>query len=532
MQLRLFAKVFWLLTFLTLSRSEDAEFLYKSTKICARHKSYLCLSYDKKNSMIVLGSKGKLNFEIETVERINMQLNRVYTYAVDKATRKKVKSCLVRKALEDGSYGVDLAPCDTDDKELVLAVEIPHMDISKLTTDEFVLREVSYLDDGNSISSPYCLSASHKEGGELTSVLAKRQLKRHSPVILTNCGAEEEAYGQEFRAKGFRKSLSQRLVAKEEAEVKAEIGMFCLTEKPDLCLGVSLTGGEELDANKLLQVKNFTKNEAKGIHDLKMRWYHDLQNKRIASASDMNLCLEAIYSAPIGENRAGRPQFDDVVHLGNCDTNMVEKNTALTGLTKSEKFYTQDIVTPSGSYMELRTDIPDGSGTKCVSIVKCVRHDHGHCTPYNSVPVFDSSLLSQGAHARLKDCNSEEMVSQRFYYVSDTEITVPPTRYPTVKPTPEPTTLPPVTEPPVPVPTPKPTIFVEPVAPTVGTETDEGTTEDRSGVSTGSPGLLAGLAFVGVLCLLIILVALAYYFKHRSEFTGLPEEDENFIARV
>lgn len=538
--MKLFANILIALIALFVSLSnakEDVSFLYDRTKICTKHKSFLCLSYSKKHSMVVLGSRGKLDFEIETVERVNLKLNRVYTYAVDKATRTKVKSCLVRKELEDGTTGIDLAPCDTDERELVLAVEVPDLDFSQLTTDEFVLKEVSYLDDGNTVSSPYCISASTKAESGLAKVTTKKQLKSHTPIILTECGSDEEVYAQEFKAKNFRRSTSERFVIEKQVEIAAEIGMLCLTEKPDLCLGVSLTNGTDLEAEKLVQVKNLTKNEDKGIENLKMRWYRDLESNRIASASNMDYCLEAVYNAPIGENRAGRTQYDDVVHLGGCDplgTFKTADDGRMAGLLKSELFYTAGVTTPTGSYMEIRTDVPitgtDSAEveTKCVSIVKCVKHDFDHCTPYNSFPVYSEvEFLQQGAYARLKDCNSEEMISQRFFYIGDSEVTVPPTKYPTPRPTEkEVTQAPVVTE----TPTPEPTFFVEPITPTAG---DAGSTTTERSISTSSaPSLLIALAMVGVLCLLIILIALAYYVKHRGVFTGLPEEDENFIARV
>lgn len=474
-----------------------------------------------------------------------MQLNRIYTYARDEATRKKVKSCLVRREIEDsGMFGISLAPCDTDDRELVLAVELPKLDHKKLAHDEFVLKEVSFLDDGNAISSPYCVAASYKSDGEWSLVSKKTQLRRKNPLVLTDCASTENLYAQEFKAKYFSKAASSRLVVEEDVEVKAEIGRFCLQESSDLCLGVSLKEGITLTKNVFVQVKNYTKNEAKNLHDLKMRWYHDLQNGRIATAAEMNYCMEAIYDAPIGENRAGRPQFDDIVHLGNCDAlarSEDDVEEAFRGLPKSEKFYTKAVTTPAGSFLELRTDVPIGASTetetKCVSIVRCIKHDNDHCTPYNSNPVFDVEELSQGAHARLKECNSAEMVSQRFFYVADIDITVPPTNYPTPQVTSSPTTSAPTTFPTTAAPTdtPKeiteaPTVFVEPV---VTTEPQEPGTEDEPSVkSSQNVGLLASLGFLGFLCLIIIIVAAGYYYKHRTEFKGLPEEDENFIARV
>lgn len=521
--------------------AEDS-FLYHNTRICARHKSYLCLSYDKKSSQLVLSGRQRLRFEIETVERVNLQLNRVYTYATDKATRKKVKSCLVRKFLDDGNFAVDLSPCDTDDNELVLAVAIPAVGFNALTADEFVLKEISYIEDGNTISSPYCLSQAYNQNGALEIVSEKTQLKNKAPLFLTDCGENENAYGQEFKARDYSKRSSSRLVATQAPQVKAEIGMFCLSGQQDLCLGLSLTNGTTLEKDKLVQVKNYTKNEAKGKHDLKLRWYHDLKNNRIATASNLDFCLEAIYGKSIGRNRAGSEQFDDVVHLGSCDISLVTKDSEATQtLPKSEIFYTYPVKTTASSYLELRTEVPSGvdgeSTVKCVSVVKCIKHDNDHCTPYNSVPVYTSELLAQGAHARLKDCNSEELVSQRFFYRADTEVTFPPTKTPTNPPTPPPTTSNP-TKRETSHPTKHPTqiVNVEPIVPTTPPpkdETDQQTTEDnQTSPKKQSTGLLLALALVGLFCLLIILVALAYYYKNRGEFTGLPEEDENFIARV
>lgn len=509
---------------------EEGSFVYKDTKICAKHRSKLCMSFGKDSEVIALDRRHKLRWDVETVERVNMQLNRVYTYAKDKATRKTVKSCMVRREIEGfpGVFGVGLAPCDTDDRELVLALDTPPVDNLKL--DEFMLKEISYLDDDSEVSSSMCLTATFNDNGVLKEVSKKDELHRRSMLILGDC---DSTYAQDFRAKGFDHSSSSRFTPNvPAAQVEARIGKFCLSDQPDLCLGISLANGTTLQGDVFVQVKNYTKNEAKNLHDLKMRWYHDLENQRIATAAQLDYCLEAIYGALIGKNRAGKDQYDDIVHLGSCDASRSVRDDISEQLRqqpKSEIFYTKQVSTPTESYLELRTDVPaglnvSGDATKCVSIVKCVKHVGDHCTKYNSVPVYEAELLQQGAYARLKDCNSEEMPSQRFYYVADEEVTMPPTHFPTPKPQ---------TQTPTPSPTSTPTgsptaVATEPVNPP-----DTGSTDDNGSVdkASGAVALKAALAFIGILCLAVLIVAIAYYYKNKNEFAN-PEEDENFIARV
>lgn len=471
--------------------SHTAKFVYTDTKICSEFSHGLCMSFATKKEHMMLSRSRHMSFEVEPLEN-SLDAVRIYT------NKDGEKYCLIPKIEQHLNYmTLDLEVCGQSEEELVLSIEEKHADKFVLKVKQTTeLSEVTKAEE-------FCLSGTYKN----KIVHKKSSLKSGNYVALATCTESDTAQSLEaidYNTKQITSSL------REEAEPR--FGRYCLQEKPDLCLGVSLTNGTVLEDNKLIQVKNLTKNTDKGLYDMKLQWYRDLENDRIANAAVLDYCLKADYNLTLGLNRLGQEFTDDALSLSGCSSE------------EDERFVFNAV--EGTNYMEIKASEDDA----CATVVRCVKYgENDFCSQYNSFNVKEEGELEQGAYVRLKSCDSTNNIAQRWVFEPDFLATNPPTNTITAAPTSAetvyPTNFP--TMSPVEVtnsPTSSPTEIVT-AAPTLANEPkeDETPTVEVNSADT-SIGLTIGLVLVGVLCLAIILIGFLYV-RRKSEEEDEAEED-------
>eukprot|EP00924_Labyrinthula_sp_SR-Ha-C_P017005 snap_masked-scaffold_75-processed-gene-0.13-mRNA-1 protein AED:0.07 eAED:1.00 QI:0/-1/0/1/-1/1/1/0/549 len=481
------------------STESSAKFVYTDTKICSAFHHSLCLSYATKKKHLMLSRSHHMEFQVEPVEDY-LAAVRIFAEKGDQ------KLCLIPKIEKDLNYmTIDLAECGASETELVLSVEEKHEDKFVLKLSEGVAKSEE--------SKNYCLSATYRNK------IASKKSSIHSGGYVALAECEESSSAQTLEALSYSsKQVTAALVSENSDE--ARFGRYCLEARPDLCLGVSLTNGTILEADKLIQVKNVTKNSRNGFYDLKMQWYRDVENGRLANAADLDYCLKADYNATLGLNRLGQMFSDDTLLLAQCSTH------------EDEKFVFNQ---PSAEreFVEIKSE----QDNVCATVVRCIKYEeNSFCSQYNSFDVKSEEDLEQGAYVRLKTCDSEANIAQRWLFTPDYLATNPPTPAtteaptgtvyetdfptaapvePTDAPTGAPTEVSPLTEQPTKFPTLKPT--------EESGSTGEETTVGIKGEET-SVGLTVGLILVGVMCMAVIVFGALFYKRRQEEEESLKSQ--------